>query len=1056
MLIERIIRTSLAHRGVVLVAAVLLTLFGLFSLRTLPLDAIPDLSDTQVIVRTSWVGQTPQTIEDQVTYPIATRMLAVPGARAVRGFSMFGDSFVYIIFEDGTDLYWARSRVLEYLSQVGSELPAGVEPQLGPDATGVGWVFQYALIDRTVQHDLAELRSLQDWFLRFELQQVPGVAEVASVGGFVRQYEAIIDPLRLQAYGIGFDQLTAALRAANRESSGGVIEIAEAEYAVRGIGFIQSLEALGAVPTGVQVDGQPVLLRDVAEIRFGPAPRRGISEFGGEGEAVGGIIVMRDGGDAKAVIDAVKARLDSLRAGLPDGVEIVTVYDRSALISRAVGNLTSKLIEELIVVVLVCALFLWHFRSAMVVAITLPLGVLAALAIMRWQGLNANIMSLGGIAIAIGAMVDAAVVMIENAHKHLETWRHENNGAEVEGEARWKVIGEAAIEVAPALFFSLLIIALSFIPVFMLEAQEGRMFAPLAWTKTWAMVSAAVLSITLVPVLMGSWIRGHFVDESEQWLSRNLMRGYRPALALALRWPRAVLALSVALLLVSAWPWSRLGSEFMPQLEEGDLLYMPTTLPSLSPAEALALLQRTDRLIRTVPEVDTVFGKIGRADSATDPAPLTMIETVIRFKPESEWRPGLSADDLVAELDRTVKLPGVTNAWVPPILNRINMQVSGIRTPLGVRVTGPDLAGISREAERIAELLQGLPGTRSAFAERTASARYIEIEPDREALARFGLSMEQMQNLLANSIGGAPVSRAVEGRERYPMALRLPQSWRDSPEALALLPIHSPSGAQAALGTLARIEVVDGPPMIRSENARLAGYVFVDLEPGADLGGYIERAEAVFGEQLRLPSGYAIGWAGSYEFLQRAEARLWVAVPLTLVIVFALLYFAFGRIAEASIVMLSVPLSLVGGIWLLWALDYSFSVAVAVGFIALAGVAAEFGVVMLIYLDVAVRRARESGRLSLDTLDEVLTDGALKRIRPKAMTVFTIVAGLTTVMLAEGAGAATMQRIAAPMLGGMLSAPLLSLLVIPAIYRLWLARQLAQPRAAHPLKESTE
>ncbi len=1041
MLIERIVRASMARPGLVVGITIMLTAIALVAARGLPLDAIPDLSDTQVIVRTSWTGQTPRTIEDQITYPIATRMLSVPGASAVRGFSMFGDSFVYVIFEDGTDLYWARSRVLEYLSQVRGELPSEVEPQLGPDATGVGWVYQYALIDRSGRHDLAELRSLQDWFLRFELQQLPGVAEVASVGGFVRRYEAIVDPIRLQAYGIPFDRLVSALRDSNREASGGVIEIAEAEYAVRGIGFVQSLDALGATPTGVLVEGRPILLRDVADLRFGPAPRRGITDLDGEGEAVGGIVVMRHGGDARQVIAAVEARLAALGSGLPDGVEVVTVYDRSGLIDRAVANLSEKLIEELLIVVLVCALFLWHFRSALVAAVALPLGVLLALAIMRWQGLNANIMSLGGIAIAIGAMVDAAVVMIENAHQHLEQ-RTRALGREVSDPERWQTLTEAAAEVAPALFFSLLIIALSFVPVFMLEAQEGRMFTPLAWTKTWAMVASAALAITLVPVLMGYWIRGRFRDESEQPLSRWLMAAYRPVLSLALRHSWLVLGSALVLLLATAWPWSRIGSEFMPELEEGDLLYMPTTLPSLSPAEAQALLQRTDRMIRSIPEVEQVFGKIGRADTATDPAPLTMIEAVVRFKPEHQWRAGLDRTELLAELDRAVSLPGVSNAWVPPILNRINMQVSGIRTPLGVRVTGPDLDSIGAEADRIASLLQTLPGTRSAFAERTASARYLEIEPDREALARHGMSMVQLQSLLAIAVGGAPVTVAVEARQRYPIALRLAQHWRDSPEALANLPVQTPSGSQVPLSALARLTLADGPPMIRSENARLASHVFVELEPGADLNGYIERANAALTETIALQPGHALEWVGSYQALARAEARLQIAIPLTLAIVFVLLYFIFGRVFESALVMLSLPLAVVGGVWLMWLLDYQMSVATAVGFIALIGVAAEFGVIMLIYLDAAVGRARAAGRLDLTTLDTVLSEGALRRVRPKAMTVFTIFAGLIPIMLAEGAGAATMQRIAAPMLGGMVSAPLLSLLIIPAVYRLWLSREL--------------
>jgi Cu(I)/Ag(I) efflux system membrane protein CusA/SilA len=1045
-MIERLIHASLAHRGWVLAAAMLLAIVSIVSVRELPLDAIPDLSDVQVIIRTPYAGQAPQIVEDQVTYPIATRMLAVPKAKAVRGFSMYGDSFVYVLFEDGTDLYWARSRVLEYLSQVRGDLPEGVDPQLGPDATGVGWVYQYALIDRSHRHDLAELRSLQDWRLRFELQRVPGVAEVASVGGFVRQYEAVVDPRRLQAYGIGFNQLVAAIRAANRETSGARLEMAESEYIVRGVGYIRSLDALGAVPTGVMKNGKSILLRDVAEVRFGPAPRNGLTELNGEGEAVGGIVVMRDAANAKAVIDAVKARLDNLKRSLPAGVEIVPVYDRSRLIERAVQNLRGKLIEELLLVSLVCALFLWHVRSALVAVISLPLGVLIALAIMRWQGLNANIMSLGGIAIAIGAMVDAAVVMIENAHKHLETWAKENGGKSAAGADHWRVIAAAAVEVGPALFFSLLIAALSFLPVFMLQAQEGRMFAPLAWTKTWALAVAAGLSVTLVPVLMGYWIRGRFADESEHRLTRWIVGAYRPALEFALRRPGIIVLFALLGLLSALWPLSRLGSEFMPELEEGDVLYMPTTLPGLSPGEAQAVLQRTDRLIKSVPEVATVFGKAGRAETATDPAPLTMLETTIQFKPESQWRPGMTREKLLAELQQKLTLPGLPAAWVPPILNRINMQVSGIRTPLGVRVTGPDLATISRSAERIAAVLSVVPGTRSAFAERAADARQIDVIPDREMLARYGMSMADAQEWLASAIGGEAIGRAVEGRERYPIALRTPQSWRDSPETLRALPIVTPSGAQVPLGALAKIEISDGPPMIRSEDAQLAAYVFVDLSD-KDLGGYIARAEHALHQQAHLTSGITWQWAGSYEYLQRAGERLRLAVPFTLLIVFLLLFAAFRRVAEACLIMLTVPFALVGGLWLLWALGYAFSVAVAVGFIALAGVAAEFGVVMLIYLDSAVTRARAGGKLStVADLDTALSEGALRRVRPKAMTVVTILAGLLPILLASGAGAATMQRIAAPMIGGMLSAPLLSLIVLPAIYKLWLKRRLPATR----------
>jgi len=1041
-MIERLIHWSIAHRALVLTVAVLLTIASIISVRQLPLDAIPDLSDVQVIIRTPYAGQAPQIIEDQVTYPITTRMLAVPKAKAVRGFSMYGDSFVYILFEDGTDLYWARSRVLEYLSQVRSELPEGVEPQLGPDATGVGWIYQYALVDKTGKHDLAELRSLQDWRLRFELQRVPGVAEVASVGGFVRQYEAVVDPRRLQAYGIGFNQLIAAIRAANKETSGARLEMAESEYIVRGVGYIRSLDDLGAVPTGVMKNGKAILIRDVAELRFGPAPRNGITELNGEGEAVGGIVVMRDGENAKAVIDAVKIRLDAVRASLPEGVEIVPVYDRSSLIQRAVENLRGKLFEELLLVSLVCALFLWHVRSALVVVISLPLGVLIALAIMRWQGLNANIMSLGGIAIAIGAMVDAAIVMIENAHKHLEDWAKEHDGKAADGADQWKVIAASAVEVGPALFFSLLITALSFLPVFVLQAQEGRMFAPLAWTKTWALAVAAGLSITLVPVLMGYWIRGRFADESEHRFTRWLTAAYRPLLAFALRKPKVIVLFAVLGLLSAALPLSQLGSEFMPELEEGDVLYMPTTLPGLSPAEAQAVLQRTDRLIKSVPEVASVFGKAGRAETATDPAPLTMLETIIQFKPEDQWRDGMTREKIVEELQGKLALPGLTAAWVPPILNRINMQVSGIRTPLGIRVTGPDLPTISKNADRIAAVLSKVPGTRSAFAERAADARQIDVIPDREMLARYGVSMQDAQEWLASAIGGESIGRAVEGRERYPIALRTEQSWRDSPEALMALPVVTPSGAQVPLGSLAEIKLSDGPPMIRSEDAQLATYVFVDLSD-EDLGGYIQRAEKAIRADAQLTKGVSWHWAGSYEFLQRASERLRLAVPLTLLIVFALLYAAFQRVAEASIIMLTVPFALVGGLWLLWLLGYAFSVAVAVGFIALAGVAAEFGVVMLIYLDNAVKRARASGELKdIKALDDALTDGALRRVRPKAMTVITIIAGLLPIVIATGAGAATMQRIAAPMLGGMLSAPLLSLIVIPAIYKLWLSRGL--------------
>jgi copper/silver efflux system protein len=1040
-MIAAIIRASMANRGLVIVAGLILFLLALEAARRLPVDAIPDLSDVQVTVRTAWPGQAPQVIEDQLTYPIASRMLAVPGASHVRGFSMTGDSFVYVLFEDGTDPYWARSRVLEYLTQARGELPAGVEPALGPDATGVGWVFQYALVDRSGGTDLSELRALQDWFLKLELQALPGVAEVATVGGMERQFQAIVDPIRLRQFGIGFDQVAAKIRAAGAESGGSVIELAEAEYSLRGIGFIRSLDDLRAVPTGVYHNGAAVLLGDVAEIRFGPGPRQGIAELNGEGEVVGGIVVMRDGQNAREVITAVKARLDQLQASLPAGVEIVSVYDRSALIQRAVDHLSRKLVEEMLVVALVCLLFLGHARSALVAVILLPLGVLAALAIMKLQGINAHIMSLGGIAIAIGAMVDAAIVLVENAHKHVERFRLEHQREPDEPE-RLRLVGEAAVEVGPAVFFSLLIIALSFLPVFLLEAQEGRMFAPLAWTKTWAMLAAAVLAITLGPALMALLVRGRIRGEQEQWSSRTMIAAYRPLLRGVLRFP--VLTLLIALLVAAAtlWPLRQLGSEFMPELEEGDLMYMPTTLPELSPGKAQELLQQTSRLIRLSPEVETVFGKIGRADSATDPAPLSMIETTIQLKPQSEWRPGLDMAGLIAELDERLRIPGLTNAWVQPIRTRIDMQATGIRTPLGVRLSGDDLGELTRLAERVEALLQDVPGTRSAFADRAAAARTLEILPRRAELARYGLEMEAFMGWIGGAVGGEAIATAYDGRRRFPVALRLPQEFRDSPETLAELGVATPSGVQVPLGRLAEIRIAQGPAMIRSEDARLTAWVFVDIE-GSDLLGYIRSAERVLGDQLELPPGVSLAWTGQYQYLLRAVERLSLAVPATLAIILVLLFFVFRRWGEALIVMLTAPLSVVGGVWLLWLLDFQLSVAVAVGFVALLGVAAEFGVVMLLYLERAVARASERGELvTREQLDAALEEGAVMRVRPKAMTVLTLLVGLTPILLSEGAGAATMQRIVAPMLGGMISAPLLSLFVIPAVYRLWLGWRL--------------
>ncbi len=1040
-MIAALIRASMANRGLVLAASLILGLLAVEAVRQLPVDAIPDLSDVQVTVRTAWPGQAPQVIEDQLTYPIASRMLAVPGARHVRGFSMTGDSFVYVLFEDGTDPYWARSRVLEYLTQARGELPDGVEPALGPDASGVGWVFQYALVDRSGATDLSELRALQDWFLKLELQAVPGVAEVATVGGMERQYQAIVDPVRLRQFKLGFDQVAARIRAASAESGGSIIEMAEAEYSIRGIGFIRSLEDLRAVPTGVYHNGAAVLLGDVAEIRFGAGPRQGIAELDGEGEVVGGIVVMRDAQNAREVIAAVQVRLDQLKSSLPDGVEIVTVYDRSALIDRAVSHLSFKLVEEMIVVALVCLLFLGHARSALVIILLLPLGVLAALAIMRLQGINAHIMSLSGIAIAIGAMVDAGIVMVENAHKHLERFRHDH-AREPDEPERLRMVANAAVEVGPAVFFSLLIIALSFLPVFLLEAQEGRMFAPLAWTKTWAMLSAALLAVTLGPVLMALLIRGHIRGEHEQWTSRSMIAIYRPLLRGVLRFPFATILLALLVAVATLWPLSKLGSEFMPELEEGDLLYMPTTLPELSPGKAQELLQQTSRLIRQSPEVESVFGKIGRADSATDPAPLSMIETTIRLKPQEEWREGLDMAGLIAELDARVDVPGLTNAWVQPIRTRIDMQSTGIRTPLGVRLSGDDLVQLTRLAQRVETVLNDVPGTRSAFADRAAEARTIEVIPRRAELARYGLEVEAFMAWIGSAIGGEAVTTAYDGRRRFPVAMRLPQEFRDSPEALAELGVSTPGGVQVPLGRLAEIRIATGPAMIRSENARLTAWVFVDVE-GNDLLAYIRDADAALAEQLELPPGVSLAWTGQYEYLTRAAERLSVAVPATLAIILVLLYFVFGRWSEALIVMLTAPLSLVGGIWLLWLLDFQLSVAVAVGFVALLGVAAEFGVVMLLYLERAVAHAREGGKLNTrGELDAALEEGAVMRVRPKAMTVLTLLVGLTPILLSEGTGAATMQRIVAPMLGGMISAPLLSLFVIPAVYRIWLGWRL--------------
>ncbi|WP_374582359.1 efflux RND transporter permease subunit [Pseudoduganella sp.] len=1032
-MIARLILWSIRNRFLVLLASILLAGWGAWALLRTPLDAIPDLSDVQVIIRTSYPGQAPQIVENQVTYPLTTQMLSVPGARTVRGYSFFGDSFVYVLFEDGTDPYWARSRVLEYLNQVQSRLPAQARAALGPDATGVGWVFEYALVDRSGRHDLAQLRALQDWFLKYELKAVPNVAEVASLGGMVRQYQVLLDPARLRAYGITHGKAIDAIRRANQEAGGSVLELAEAEYMVRASGYLRTLEDFRQIPLAASAGGVAVRLGDVATIQLGPEMRRGIADLDGEGEVAGGVIVMRSGKNALQTIDAVKARLAALKASLPRGVEIVPVYDRSQLIRRAVGNLERKLVEEFVVVAVVCAIFLFHLRSALVAIVSLPLGILAAYLVMHYQGVNANIMSLGGIAIAIGAMVDAAVVMIENAHKHIEAWRHAHPGQALEGGEHWQVIGKAAAEVGPALFFSLLIIVLSFIPVFTLEAQEGRLFAPLAFTKTYAMAAAAALSVTLVPVLMGYMIRGRIPDEAANPLNRWLVALYRPLLERVLRWPRATLLLAAVVALLSLWPLSRLGGEFMPPLDEGDLLYMPSALPGLGAGKVQQLLQQTDRLIKSVPEVQSVFGKAGRAESATDPAPLEMFETTIQFKPRAQWRPGMTPDKLVAELDRVVQVPGLANIWVPPIRNRIDMLATGIKSPVGIKVAGASLQEIDRIAGEIERAVRPVAGVSSALAERLNGGRYIDVEIDRAAAGRYGLNIDEVQSFIASAVGGDNVGETVEGLQRFPINVRYPRELRDSLESLRTLPLLTERGAQLRLGDVATVRISDGPPMLRSENARLSGWVYVDIH-GRDLRSAVREMQQAVAAKVTLPAGYAVSWSGQFEYLERATARLQVVVPATLLIIFVLLYLTFRRADEAALIMATLPFALAGGVWLLWALGHNLSVATGVGFIALAGVAAEFGVIMLLYLKHAWEARQAAGQGGEAALLEAIREGAVLRVRPKAMTVTVIVAGLVPIMWGAGTGSEIMQRIAAPMVGGMLSAPLLSLFVVPAAY----------------------
>ncbi|MBP2159022.1 MULTISPECIES: efflux RND transporter permease subunit [Asticcacaulis] len=1032
-MIAALIRWSVKNRFFVLIGALAVIAAGIFALQQTAVDALPDLSDTQVIIRTPYPGQAPQIVENQVTYPLATTMMSVPGAKTVRGYSFFGDSFVYVLFDDGTDLYWARSRVLEYLNQVQSRMPAGAKPSLGPDATGVGWVYEYALVDRTGQHDLSQLRSLQDWFLRYELKSLPGVAEVASIGGMVKQYQVVLDPVKLAAYGVTHGQVVSAIQNANGESGGSVLELAEAEYMVRAGGYLKTLDDFRAIPLKTAAGGVPVTLGAVATVQIGPEMRRGVAELNGQGEVTGGVVILRSGKNARETIAAVKAKLSELKKSLPPGVEIVTTYDRSQLIDRAIDNLREKLIEEFIVVAVICALFLWHVRSALVAIITLPVGVLMALIVMHSQGVNANIMSLGGIAIAIGAMVDAAVVMIENAHKKIEHWEHDHPGAALKGDERWRVITEAATEVGPALFLSLLIITFSFIPVFTLQGQEGRLFSPLAFTKTYAMAGAAILSVTLVPVLMGYLIRGKIPKETANPLNVVLTAIYGPFLAFVLKAPRLTLVLAALAFATTVWPLTRLGGEFMPQLDEGDLLYMPSALPGLSADKASELLQQTDRLIKTVPEVETVFGKAGRAETATDPAPMEMFETTIRFKPRDQWRPGMTPEKLVAELDRTVKVPGLANVWVPPIRNRIDMLATGIKSPIGVKVSGSNLAELDRIAHDVETVAKTVPGVSSALAERLTGGRYVDVDIDRAAAARYGLNISDVQSIISGAVGGENVGEVVDGLARYPINVRYPREDRDSLEGLRNLPILTPSGAQITLGTVASVEIAEGPPMLKTENGRPSTWVYVDVR-GRDLASVVGDLQKAVAKDVKLSPGVSIAYSGQFEYLQRAVERLKFVVPATLVIIFLLLYVTFGRFDEAALIMLTLPFALTGGIWTLYWLGFHQSVATGVGFIALAGVSAEFGVVMLIYLKDALKHRGPDP--SAAEVEAAVREGALLRVRPKAMTVAVILAGLLPILFGHGAGSEVMSRIAAPMIGGMLTAPLLSMLVVPAAYLL--------------------
>ncbi|MCR8923384.1 CusA/CzcA family heavy metal efflux RND transporter [Dasania sp. GY-MA-18] len=1046
-MINAIINASLRDRFMVLIATVIIALVGLFAYKNAPLDAIPDLSDVQVIIFTEYPGQSPQVVEDQVTYPLTTSMLAVPRTKVVRGYSFFGLSFVYIIFEDGTDMYWARSRVLESINYVSGRLPQGITPTLGPDATGVGWVYEYALVDKTGKHDLAQLRSLQDWYLRYPLQTVEGVSEVASVGGYVKQYQVEVDPNALLRYNIPLNKIKMAIKMSNKDVGGRLVEMAETEYMVRGLGYIQSIDDLNSIPVAVDANGTPIRLQDVAHVQIGPELRRGLVDLNGEGEVAGGVVIMRFGENALATIQAVRAKLEELKAGLPDGVEIVPVYDRGDLIERAVKSLNTSLMQELIIVSLVVILFLLHARSAFVAIITLPLGILMAFIVMRLQGLNANIMSLGGIAITIGTMVDGAIVMVENAHSRLaeasEKKASEGKGSELTLDERWKTIGASCHEVGPALFFSLLVITVSFLPIFTMQAQEGRLFSPLAFTATYAMAASAILAITLVPVMMGYLLRGKIIAEHKNPINRALHALHKPALTLAMRWRSITLIVAVGLLAVTYYPYSKLGSEFMPPLDEGDILYMPTTFPGISITKAKELLQQTDKILSTFPEVHHVFGKVGRAESATDSAPLAMIETTVRLKPKEEWPdPKKSTKDLMNEMDKAIQFPGLANAWTMPIKTRIDMLSTGIKTPIGIKVSGPDLNVLQQVSQDIEQAMKTLPETTSAFGDRAVGGYYLDFNINRESAARYGLTVGAVQDIIQSAIGGMNITETVEGLERYPVNLRYPRELRDDLETLKRVLIPTPTGTQIPLAMVADIDYQRGPPVIKSEDARPNAWIYVDIST-SDIGGYVARAKRVLEEQVTVPSGYTITWSGQFEYMERAAERLSIVAPATLLIIFLLLYFNFRNITEPLVVMMSIPFGLVGGIWLIYINDYNMSVAVAVGFIALAGMAAEIGVLVLSFIDVEIAKRRAESRqlLSLEEIKDAVLSATSKRVRPVAMTAISTMAGLIPIMLSSGTGSDVTHRIAAPMLGGMLTVMILNLLVLPVIYSLILQHQ---------------